>query len=113
MKSRTPEGEVQDAIFKYLEGKAVFAWRNNRGGFYRGGRYIEFGYKGSSDILGLQAATGKFVAIEVKAPGEERSSSQEQRDFLKSIYAFGGLAGVAAGVEDVERILSGEFVLPL
>jgi hypothetical protein len=113
MKSRTPEGIAQDQILEYLKLKSVFVWRNNTGAIRTRGRMVQFGKKGSSDIIGIQPATGKFIAIEVKAPGDTKKTTQEQRDFLSSIYAFGGVAGVAAGVEDVERILSGEFVLPL
>jgi hypothetical protein len=47
--------------------------------------------------------TGRFLAIEVKRPGNK--ASPEQQQFIDTINEAGGLAFVARSVEEVERAL--------
>lgn len=68
---------------------------------------------GSSDLIGwhsrviTQADVGRriaqFLAIEAKT-GKARPTAQ-QRAFIAAVLGAGGLAGVARGVDDVDRIL--------
>ena len=63
---------------------------------------------GISDIIGVQAGTGRFVAVEVKSA--RGKATQGQSKFLTDIRAAGGIAVVASCIEDVNRALDGEAV---
>ncbi len=63
-------------------------WANNTGAVkVMSGRFIRFGLKGSSDIVGIDE-DGKFIAIEVKT-GKAVQSTQ-QKMFMKMITERGG-----------------------
>ncbi len=71
-----------------------------------------FGRPGSSDILGIQGKTGRFIAIEVKKPTTLKGVTDKQFEFLGQIHSHIGLAGVAIFTDDVDRILAGEYLAP-
>lgn len=101
----TKEVDIQKAIIGYLLMKGHFVWRNNTGGRpwtdSRGSkRIMMFGKKGSSDIIGC-LRDGRFLAIEVKRPGEV--PRPDQLEFLAEINSRGGLAFIAYSIEDVLR----------
>ena len=104
----TPEGATLNAILDYLRIRHIYAWRNNTAAVSISGvpgkrnRFVRFGLKGSSDILGI-LDDGRFLAIEVKAP--KGRTTVEQENFLGSIRMRGGLAFVARSVEDVMKVL--------
>lgn len=50
---------------------------------------------------------GRYVAIEVKAPGASRGATRRQLAELARIERSGGIAFVARSTVDVERILKG------
>lgn len=54
--------------------------------------------KGTPDLLGLNKY-GRYVAIELKAPGKPAIPSLEQRMFLRRVIEFGGFALVANDLE--------------
>lgn len=56
---------------------------------------------GSADIIGIK--DGRFVAIEVKMPG--KNPTKQQKAFLDTVSAMGGIAGVARSIADSDRIL--------
>ncbi len=94
----TPEGAVLHDIQDYLTIHRIYFWRNGVG--RRGG--VSFGKVGSADILGILPG-GRFLAIEVKAPGGK--ASLEQLEFLANIAKHGGMAFIADSVEIVEKHL--------
>lgn len=107
------EHDIQSAILAYLEIRGHFIWRNNSGvvtsqyTYKRGERKGQTktrrwraGMKGSSDILGV-AKDGKFIAVEVKRPGEDPDVLQEY--FLDQVRQRGGYAVVARSLEDVQN----------
>lgn len=102
----TPEGAVLSSILEYLALRGIYAWRNNTGAVQIPGpnrtRFVRYGLKGSSDILGI-LDDGRFLAIEVKGP--KGKASQEQSQFLAEIAKRGGVAFVARSIEDVDRHL--------
>ncbi len=107
------ERNIQKQLMDYLSYKNVYVWRNNSGALPdRRGRLVFFGKVGSSDILGVQRGTGKFIAIEVKRPDMSYKPTQPQLDFLQQIHDCGGLAGIATSTDDVDRILNGEYLIP-
>lgn len=60
-------------------------------------------FKGSSDLIGW-TAEGRFVAIEIKTP--RMRTTDEQRQFIKSVRTAGGCGGIAYSVEDALAILA-------
>lgn len=114
-----PEHAIQDAVLRYLAYDPRVAWahRFNTGavkipqtdanGRSRGHRFVQFAFKGCSDILG-QLVTGHFLAVEVKRPSTK--PTPEQAAFLECVDRHGGLAVVARSVEDVTCALDGFFL---
>ena len=107
-RARKHEASVSIEIRKALRAHPLVAWttRINRGvAFYgeRGERRVPFNYMpGISDRIG-QLKDGRFLAVEVKAPGE--IPSQEQQDFIDLVNRNGGVAFVARAAEDVIKTL--------
>ena len=91
---------------QYLKVKGIFAWRNNTGAAkaqYKGKRrFIRYGLKGSSDILGI-LPDGRFLAIECKRKGTY--PTKDQRAFLKQIEANKGVALLVRNIADLIRAL--------
>jgi hypothetical protein len=79
-------------------GARVF--RNNTGKLQdKTGRWVDFGLcVGSSDLIGL-TQDGRFLAIEVKRPGEKATQAQER--FIEMVNSMGGVAFVATSAKDV------------
>ena len=89
-------------------------FRNNTGTLYdRQGRPVQFGLcKGSADLIGWRTVTvtpemvgtqvAVFTSLEVKTPtGRLRP---EQQQWLETVQAAGGIAGVARSVEDAKGL---------
>jgi hypothetical protein len=98
------------AILQYLGTRHILAWRINVGavtakahGFNASDRFVRFSPKGMSDIIGV-AKGGRFLAIEVKAPGG-KPPTVWQRAFMEQVRKHDGIAFVATSVADVEREL--------
>lgn len=101
------ETRLQNAIHRalcYLPG--VVAWRCNsgrRGSLAFGLRDLQGSVAGTPDIIGI--ASGLFLAVEVKLPGQKLTRVQEDR--LEQIRKLGGIAlvgrDVRAVVEAVQR----------
>jgi hypothetical protein len=105
LKKRRPlESEVQKAIMAYLKLHIKVAWvcRNNVGSMQIEGRYVKFGFKGFSDVIG-QMKDGRFLAVEIKRPGKMPTQSQEI--FLKMVQDNGGIGFWADDVFTVEEKL--------
>jgi len=103
---KSPEAQIQKAIFDYLRLKGHFAWRNNvavvplNNGT---GRFRCAGIPGSSDIFCLrkpkQGEKAVFYSIEVKSPtGRE---SEVQKRWGEKIVKAGGIYAVVRSVDDV------------
>jgi hypothetical protein len=102
-RSDTPENRVKAECLKYLKLRQIKAWSNPSGAVQiRPGKFMSFGLKGSSDILGVLPG-GKIICIECKA-GHGRLSP-EQREFLEDIKNRGGLAIVAKSFRDIDKAL--------
>lgn len=98
------ESDIQKAILQLLLAKRIFVWRQNTGTVEVEDRYVSFGARGTSDILGIYPG-GRFLAIEVKRP-KTGKLSPEQVTFLQKVRKNGGIAMVADSVADVERLLA-------
>lgn len=60
---------------------------------------------GSSDLIGWTVRNGVavFTAIEVKTPGGR--VTEEQRRFIETVQAAGGIAGVCRSTADAQELL--------
>lgn len=108
------ERDVQRVCLEYLRLRGAFCWRANSGALRvpaaggRKGRYVRFNSaEGCSDVLAVLWAragggpetAGRLLALEVKRPGEKPTAKQQR--FLESVRRAGGLALVAAGLDDL------------
>ena len=105
------EAEILRAILALLKRhpRVAQCWRQNSGTFQernRDGavRYIRANTaRGMSDIMGV-LKDGRTLAIEVKSRTGRMRPGQEE--FLASIRAAGGVAGVCRSVEDAVALLA-------
>ena len=95
-KQDTPERQVKRAIQDFLNLCGVF-WYSNLAGIG--------GAPGLSDMTGIYR--GRYLAIEVKAPGKRIKPGSNQERFLQNVHDQGGIAiecdGVPALVEGFRR----------
>jgi hypothetical protein len=109
------EQTIQQQIRIACSHGATRLWRNNTGTLRdQHGRPVQFGLcKGSADLIGYRTVTitpdmvgqqvAVFASIEVKTPtGRIRP---EQQQWLDTVRAAGGIAGVARSVSDAETLL--------
>lgn len=97
------EQVLVNQVLEYLKYKGHYVWRQNTGGMYdHKNRFVKFGFKGISDIIGI-ASDGKMIAVECKVG--KNKPTQFQQDFLDSIRERGGYAILCYQLEDVENIL--------
>lgn len=101
-RKETPEGQLTKQIRKVLRLLHVYHWKQWQG--------IGSGMPGVSDILGIYK--GRFLAIEIKAPGGRLSPAQ--KIFLDNVKEEGGVAILAYSVDDVIKGLGveGRFKRP-
>ena len=103
MKTPTPEGRIKSAILRYLERRGFFAWNNPTGAARLApDRWVSFGKKGSSDIIGI-LPDGKFLAVECKS--RNGRLSPEQSAFLEKVRGSGGVAIVAHSGSELDGAL--------
>lgn len=105
-----PEAAALLEVLKVLRNHPAVAWceRQNSGACKAGDRFIRFGWRGCSDVLG-QLKDGRFLACEVKAKAGRLRP--EQSDFLERVRRFGGVGIVARNAADVLAALAGEGIL--
>ena len=101
----TPEGRIKAACLRYLERRGFFVWNNPSGAVKIADRWLHFGKKGSSDILGC-LPDGRFLAVEVKAQGGRLSP--EQSAFLEKVRGLGGVAVLARSYQQLDSALRRE-----
>lgn len=58
---------------------------------------------GSADLIGMLAPQGRFLALEVKRPGEK--PTREQELFLELVRKSGGVAAVVHSVEEALAVV--------
>ena len=104
------EADILRAILQLLRRhpKVALCWRQNSGTFQERNRDGSVRYirattqRGMSDIMGAMM-DGRTLAIEVKSRTGRMRPGQEE--FLASIRAAGGVAGVCRSVADAVRLL--------
>jgi hypothetical protein len=109
-RTRTPESQVLKQCLQLLRVRGLMVWRSNNVPVYdrAAGRYRGFrGLKGVADVLGCLPG-GRLLAVECKAPGGRLTD--DQRNFLDSVRALGGLAFVARDAAELDEALKAEGV---
>ena len=94
MSATTPENAVKRRIRKVLKDYKVYCFAAAAG---------PFSVHGVPDII--CCVNGKFVAIEVKAPGKVKSVTKNQRYHLATIKENGGYAIVTDNEQDVIALM--------
>ena len=97
------ENDVLQSICEYLWYNKIFFWRNNNTPIYDPKRKVfrkmpKWSRKGVPDIIG--SYQNRLLAIEVKKPGSY--PSKEQKELIREINAYGGIAFIARSIEDVK-----------
>lgn len=59
------------------------------------------------DIIGM-LRDGRFLAIDVKRPGE--TATEDQKQFIAMVAKAGGVSGTAESWMDVEKLLIGATI---
>ena len=95
-----PEAAALVEVLKALRHHPAIAWaeRQNTGAAQVGGRFVRFGWRGCSDVIGM-LKDGRLLAVEVKAPSGKLRA--EQAEFLSLVRRFGGVAFMARSCRDV------------
>lgn len=99
----TPEGKVKDAIKKLLKSRDIWYYLPVSNGM---------GQHGIPDFICCVPPTGKFLAIETKAPGKLRTVTPLQERAIGNIRTAKGWALVIDDVEDLRDFLNGERLCP-
>ena len=101
------EKDIEKAILQYLEFLlSCFAWKSVTAGYFDTKtksfkkQRNKYAINGVSDILGVYQS--RFLAIEVKRPGNNKRT-KEQDSFIQMIKSQGGIAFYATSIEDVKK----------
>lgn len=99
--SKRTESAILKDCLHWLGANGIYAWRNNTGALPTGdGRFIRYGFAGSSDILGW-TKSGRALCIECKTPGGKQSPAQVE--FQRRADEDGALYILAYGAIDLEN----------
>lgn len=96
------ETEIQKAILRALEAKAIFAWRVNSGSTAAPGGRIRLAPAGTPDIVGILPG-GKAFGIEVKKLG--KNPTHAQMLWGERAMGLGARWGIARSVEDAMALI--------
>lgn len=100
-KTKPIEADSLREVMQALKAHKLVAWceRQNTGAAKVGGRFIRFGWRGCSDILG-QLKDGRLLAVECKRL-KGGKLSDDQTFFLELVREYGGVSFVATNLHDV------------
>lgn len=103
------ERDVTRAILDYCAAERIFIRRRNVAGAQKlsGGRYVNLGKKGMSDLWGIMPKSGRHFECEVKREGETPRQNQEQ--WLAECADAGGLSFWCDSLEDFIEVMTGEL----
>jgi hypothetical protein len=106
------EADIQAAVLKAARKHPAIGrvFRVNSGTFKSfAGSIVQGAPKGTPDLIGFMA-DGRFLAVEIKVPGE--FPTPEQRAFIADLNACGGLGFVATSVDSFLRFLAETVTMP-
>lgn len=90
---------VKQILIQYGSKPYVRLWANNTGAVATKNRYVKFGLKGSSDIIGI-LSTGQFIGLEIKT-GKSKQSPQ-QIAFQNMLEKFNGVYILVRSINDAQ-----------
>lgn len=90
---------ISNALF-FLSLNHIFSWQNNTGAAKIGDAFVQFGKRGSSDIIGI-LPDGRFLGVEVKI-GKDKQKP-EQVIFQERIERNGGVYILIYDIQDLIR----------
>ena len=90
--SKGPEEKFKDNVEKYLDSHKIMHYRNNMG--------FNSGYP---DITAIYR--GYYIGIELKREDGKGRASGSQLQMIRWIREAGGIAGVVASINDLEKLL--------
>lgn len=90
---------ISNVLF-FLSLNKIFAWQNNTGATKIGDAFVQFGKRGSSDIIGI-LPDGRFLGVEVKI-GKDKQKP-EQIIFQERIERNGGVYILIYDIHDLIR----------
>ena len=104
-KTKALESDSLTEVLQALRTHNTVAWvrRQNTGAAKVGGRFIKFGWKVCTDLLGMMK-DGRLLAAEYKRPIGGKLST-EQAHFIAMVNQFGGCAFIATSAIDVFKNL--------
>lgn len=82
----------KDLVLVAVSMNGNFVWNNETGASFNGTHNVQYGFKGSGDIIGI-ARNGLFLSIEIKTYSAKQSKAQ--KNFEKQIKKRGGIYYVA------------------
>jgi hypothetical protein len=106
------ESELQRQIMLAVTTTGGRVFRNNMGQWeYAPGKFVKYGVcnPGGADLIGW-TSTGRFLGIEVKNPGPDKTAKkrkEDQKRFRDAVNAAGGLCIQARSVAEVLEALRG------
>lgn len=102
------EANILRQIMWALSEHDILIFRNNVGCTrFPNGSVVRYGlFPGSSDLIGIRKRDGRFLAIEVKKPGQ--NAKPHQQNFIDRIKEAGGIAGVARSIDEALKIAEGQ-----
>ncbi len=105
-KNSSPERAVGKQIDDYCKLHSIFLREIKSTGTIRNGKWTRSAMgKGISDRIGCIYPSGRFIAIELKAPGKKNTVTLDQYDFLRRVILTGGIGVLADRVDDVAKAL--------
>lgn len=103
MRHANREAPILKGCKQLLEMRRIFHFRQNTRVIRIGNRLLKFSVRGGSDIIAIVPGSGRFMAIECKAPGAK--PTPEQHAFLTAVHDSGGFAIVVDDVAQLARAL--------
>lgn len=105
-KRKAPEAAVGRVIDDFLRSIGAYVRTIKSDGTKINGKWRRSAQgAGISDRVGILPG-GRFIAVEIKAPGRKRTLSEPQFNYLANIIRLGGVGVVADCVDDVVTALS-------
>lgn len=103
------ERDIQAAVQIAASNMGHRLLRNNVGALFdKNGRLVRFGLgEGTSDLIGW-TSDGRFLAVEVKAPGHKTNADRlaSQLKFIAAVNAAGGVAGMVTNVDEFRSLFN-------
>lgn len=103
-RNKRPEKALEKSIVAFLEVHRWVVTPLNAGKMFKGKYKVELAPTGTSDLI-CCSPTGRYVAIEVKAPGKLSGATDAQKAFLFRVNENHGLGMVVDSMGPIEALV--------